>query len=76
MKDFSMLKQDANRILNQNLKLMSEKAEQLCINILPASTTMDFVEMNTHITQISYNKVECWIESSKVDHNTSRVIIP
>lgn len=54
-----MLKQDANRILNQNLKLMSEKAEQLCINILPASTTMDFVEMNTHITQIPYNKVEC-----------------
>lgn len=71
-----MLKQDANRILNQNLKLMSEKAEQLSINILPASTTMDFVEMNTHITQIPYNKVECRIESSKVDHNSSRVIIP
>ena len=52
MKDFSMLKQDASRILNQNLKLMSEKAENLNINLLPTSTTLDFVEMNSHLTNV------------------------
>jgi len=59
VKDFSMLKQDASRILNQNLKLMTEKAETLNINLLPASTTLDFVEMNAHLTNVDYKKIEC-----------------
>lgn len=62
VKDFSMLKQDASWILNQNLKLMSEKAENLNINLLPTSTTLDFVEMNSHLTNVDYKKIECWIE--------------
>ena len=62
VKDFSMLKSDASWILSQNLKLMTEKAEKFNINILPTSTTLDFVEMNSHLTNVAYNKIECWIE--------------
>ncbi len=41
---------------------MSEKAENLNINLLPTSTTLDFVEMNSHLTNVDYKKIECRIE--------------
>ena len=65
VKDFSMLWADANRILSQNRNLMTEKANQASINLIPTSTTMDFVEVNSHITNIPYNKIDCRIESIK-----------